>query len=164
MSNIIDFESFSDLMVTVLGTSESIQTNTDVARDVWGANVRGTNVWDGPVPDGSFLPTTNPFVTMASPEYLFLRKANQLGLFDAIEVGCVLLSHYSTSITSPSLAPNEVERMDYTHTTYERLKAYLDQIDDTPEGRRALMVLCLANDSAKAYEHLLDRMYEAQLD
>lgn len=112
-----------------------------------GMKVKETDIWDGPVPPDSFVWLGNG-VRMATPEYMFLRKANQLPYETAVVIGCALLSPYETKYTSNSLGPNEVRLRDEPHTTVEDIVVYLLPIILTDEGAKAYEIL---RDAVKYY-------------
>ena len=105
-----------------------------------GSTVTNTSVWTGPVPPNSFIELA-PGIRMASPEYMFLRKANQLPHDDAVVVGCALLSCFDTCFTAPSLGPDEVYWRDEPHTTVESIIEYLTPIIFSDEAMKAIAIL-----------------------
>lgn len=105
-----------------------------------GSTVTNTSVWTGPVPPNSFIELALG-IRMASPEYMFLRKANQLTHDDAVVVGCALLSVFDTCYTSPSMSLNEVYWRKEPHTTAKRIKEYLMPILHTDEAIKAIRIL-----------------------
>ena len=99
--------------------------------------------WDGPVPEGSYRRNCNDKL-VSTPEFLFLRRANELTLPEAVLVGNELCGFFiSAGVPAcelPKPADNYFVLFDFR--TYKgKLRAYLDTIKDTPEGKRALEVL-----------------------
>lgn len=105
-----------------------------------GIKVSGSNIWDGPIPDGSFV-ALSPSMKMATPEFFFLRKANQLPFDEAVALGDELTGLYETRLTTYSMPEGEMSPLSEPRITKIELYAYLWQIDDTDEGKRALEVL-----------------------
>lgn len=109
-----------------------------------GRKVRGVTVWDGPVPEGSFA-FISPTMRMSTPEYYFLRKANELPLPEAVGAGLELCGKFRTKLTQYDL----VDNYDYVRiprTTKAKLSKYLRGCADTKEGRRAKRVLRLVGE------------------
>jgi hypothetical protein len=82
---------------------------------------------------------------MSTPEYYFLRRANTDDERTAIAIGDELTGHYRTSLTCHDLDESVIEACK-PRTTVTKLRAYLTQIHDTPEGARALNVLELVHE------------------
>lgn len=102
--------------------------------------------YEGPVPEGSFIDVG--FASMASPEFLFLRKALTLPTPHAVAAGLDLLVPYHSHTTVRSLDEGVYEPMEEPHTTVYKLRKYLVGIDpdEYPEEReRALRVLDLCD-------------------
>lgn len=137
---------FDMLAIDLPETVDVIATNADDARMfvnnaiASGSRVAQTTIWDGPIPPHS-LEWYAPGVSMATPEYMMLRKTNQLPHDDAVMLCCALLSPYSTNLTSSSMAFGEVSRRDEPHTTFKRVIEYLMPIMGTPEARRCFDVM-----------------------
>lgn len=109
-----------------------------------GIHVTGTVIWTGPTPAGSYDYLT-PWMRMSTPEYYFLRRANTDDMRTAIAIGDELTGHYRTSLTCHDLDEGDIEACK-PRTTITRLRAYLTQVYDTPEGARALTVLALVHE------------------
>lgn len=115
----------------------------DAAREN-GQYVRGISVWEGPVPKGSFE-TISDNLRMSTPEYFFLRKANQLSLVEAVSLGIELCGKFRTVVTQY----NRGEDYDFLRsprTSKGRIRAYLRGARGTKEGKRAKRVLRLVAD------------------
>ena len=126
--------------VNVIATNdEQAKVYEEDARRM-GLNVKSTSVWTGPVPPNSFVEIA-PNVAMATPEYTFLRKTNQLPVDDAVTYGCALLSHYDTHLTSTSINIGETYRRETPHTTPYEIFEYLLPIMDTAEAVTSLAIL-----------------------
>lgn len=114
----------------------------------------GINDWNGPVPNGSFM-KINSYVRMSTPEYFFLRMANGMPFDTAVKIGMELCGKYATSLTRPDLKDDYVFLME-PRTTKERIAAYLEQIIDTEEGKKALDVLeCVVESASTPMETYL---------
>lgn len=145
--------------IEVIATS-----NEEAARFLEGAkelgeNVRQTTVYEGPVPNGSYV-EINENVRMATPEFMFLRKANELPKDEAIMLCCELLSCYATQRTAGSMKRGEIVRNDQPHTNIFYLTLYLSQVAGTKEGDKAMDVFREALEYADAYEAMCEVWYE----
>lgn len=129
-----------DDYVILASSEEEAQAMRERAEES-GATVRGVTVWTGPVPEEGSFEYISPTTRMSTPEYFFLRKANTLPDADAIATGDELCGYYATHLTRPDLAPGEVIPIDEPRTSVERIRAYLAQVEDTPEGKRALDII-----------------------
>ena len=144
---------------TILTTTNDETHDLDYAEKVAkmrGGRIKGTSVWDGPVPPDSFI-EIDEFVQMARPEYMFYRKANMLEHDDAVRIGCELLSHYDTCNTC-DLPEGVTEYRGEPHTTVQRLIDYLMPVIDTDEGLKALEILSDVIPLADEYEDTLAEM------
>lgn len=104
-----------------------------------GKKVRGVTIWDGPVPEDSFI-FISPSMRMSTAEYYFLRKTNELPLPEAVELGLELCGKFRTKLTQY----DQVDDYDYVRTprtTKAKLAKYLRGCANTKEGRRAKRVL-----------------------
>ena len=134
----------------MLNTCKVLATTTEEAdqyatnAEAIGIHVTGAVIWTGPVPEGSYEYLT-PWIRMATPEYFFLRQANTRDLQTAIAIGDELTGYYRTNLTCHDLGEGVIEACK-PRTTVARLRAYLNQIHDTPEGARALNVLELVHE------------------
>lgn len=107
----------------------------------------------GPVPDGSFIDSDH-FFPMASPEFLFLRKAVLLPTPHAVAAGLDLLVPYHNHTTCRSIDDGVYEPMDGPHTTVAKLSNYLRGIDPDEyptERRKALLVLSICEEHLPAF-------------
>lgn len=126
--------------VTVIATSNEELDEFMAGAKFFDMKVRSTSLYDGPVPDGSFYDIA-PGVRMATPEYMFLRKANELDEISALLIGCELMSRYTTDIINPNV-PEGVARVgEGPHTNLADLTAYLLQVVEYEEGERAMELL-----------------------
>lgn len=104
-----------------------------------GRQVRGVSLWDGPVPHDSFI-EISPFMRMSTPEYFFLRKANQLPFAEAVSMGMELCGKYGTVLTQYDREEG-YDFFQYPRTSKAVLHSYLHEIRNTKEGKRAKRVL-----------------------
>lgn len=105
-----------------------------------GMTVHETTVWTGPVPPDSLV-WIAPGISMATPEYMMLRKTNQLPHDEAVMVCCALLSHYDTHYTSRSVKAGEAFYHGEPHTTPMNIMEYLMPIMATPEAQKCFEIL-----------------------
>ena len=104
-----------------------------------GQQVRGVTIWDGPIPDHSYE-VISPFMRMSTPEFFFLRKANELSFPEAVRLGIELCGKYRTKITQYDRA----EGYDFLcepRTSKKRIRKYLRGAHAFKEGKRAERVL-----------------------
>ena len=111
-----------------------------------GHAIRGVTLWGGPVPPVGSYEHIDEYTRMSTAEFYFLRKANTLDVTDAIAMGNELCGYYATKLSRIDLAPGVVIEVTQPRTTTARLREYLAQVADTPEGRRALCVLAHVED------------------
>ena len=104
-----------------------------------GQSVRGVSIWEGPVPEGSFR-QLSPTMRMSTPEFFFMRKANELPLACAVDLGNELCGRYRTPITSQDLDEG-YEYFTQSRTTKARIRKYLRGGHGTRECKRAKRVL-----------------------
>jgi len=120
--------------------------------------ISGVTLWDGPVPPVGSYEHIDEFTRMSTAEFFFLRKANTLSTRDAVALGNELCGYYATRLSRPDIAPGIVLEVMRPRTTTARLREYLAQVADTPEGRRALCVLAHVEDNLTSRE-LFDDPY-----
>ena len=108
-------------------------------------NVKGTTVWDGPCPDGSFVKVA-PTIRMSTAEFYTLRKTFELSMHDAVLFIDEMCGLYATNLTDPTLADGEVEILSAPRTTGFDLFLYLSQVADTEQGAWALFALSFSED------------------
>lgn len=130
---------FPSTVEVIANSDEEAKEFTENAKK-YGASVKDVSVWTGPVPPNSFIEMA-PNVQMASPEYMFLRKSNQLPFEDAVMVGCALLSCFNTCYTSPTIEPGKAYWREDSHTDPLKIINYLLPIIGTKEAHRSLEVL-----------------------
>lgn len=143
--------------VEILASCESEGEFMQAMAQKDGKHVRGVSIWQGPVPPGSYE-TLSDATRMSTPEYFFLRKANQLSFAEAVYLGIELCGKYRTSLTQY----NKEEGYDFlknTRTSKAALRHYLHDIRFTKEGKRAKRVLRHVTDDCitpmSAYVYLL---------
>lgn len=101
--------------------------------------------YDGPIPEGSYLDLGLPFL-MASPEFLFLRKAIMLPTPHAVAAGLDLLCPYHNHTTTRDFPEGLYEYRGEPHTTIDAMRHYVGGIDANEyprEYRKALKVIDL---------------------
>lgn len=125
----------------VLGFSEEMVRLFEERAKADGIEVTGRKVWTGPVPERGSYMLVDEHVTMSTPEFFFLRKANELDDFDAVMLGFEMCGHYQTHASCPDIPEGEVEGRDEPQTCVSDLLNYLWQVHDTPEGERAIGIL-----------------------
>lgn len=125
--------------VEILATNDAEATYMSKRAEMSGRKVRGVTLWDGPVPEGSFIFIT-PTMRMSTAEYFFLRKVNELPLPEAVRVGLELCGKFHTSLTQYDLTDN-YDYVRTVRTTKAKLSKYLRGCANTKEGRRAKRVL-----------------------
>lgn len=133
-----DLETLSD--IEILATNESEGEFMSTVAQKCGKHVRSVSVWNGPIPDGSFE-TISDNTRMSTPEYFFLRKANQLPFPEAVALGIELCGKYRTSLTQYNHDDDTYDFIRSPRTTKESLRYYLHDIRNTKEGKRAKRVL-----------------------
>lgn len=131
----------------IANSNEQAATMADAARK-FGEHVTGTKVWDGPCPDGSFMYIA-PFMRMSTPEYFTLRHVwYETDLIDAVSFVNEMVGCFQTNLSRSDIPEGEyIERS--PQTTIANLKKYLSQIDDTPEGEKAIVAVLLATDELR---------------
>lgn len=132
------------ILATTNAEADQYATNAEAI----GIHVTGTVIWTGPTPKGSYDYLT-PWMRMSTPEFFYLRRANTDDMQTAIAIGDELTGYYRTSLTCHDLAEGVIEACK-PRTTVTKLREYLDQIHDTPEGARALNVLDLIHEGRDA--------------
>ena len=148
--------------VIVLGTSREESEEMRRSAEDEGVEVKATTEWTGPIPERGSYEMLSPWVRMSTPEYFFYRKANQLPEREAVILGCELVSHYRTNVTAHNLPDDVIERVYELRTTVRRLRDYLMQVKDTPEGAKALRVLEKVRKGKDEYEELVGSAYLEQ--
>ena len=130
--------------VQILARSEtegSIMAHQARAR---GQRVRGVSVWTGPVPKGSYE-FVSPTMRMSTPEYFFLRKANEYPLAQAVSLGLELCGKFRTVLTQYDRGGG-YDFLRTPRTSRARIRKYLRGAESTKEGKRAKRVLRLVKD------------------
>lgn len=134
--------------VEILATSsEEAQLMSAAARSD-GHHVRKVNVWEGPVPEGSFE-AISAGMRMSTPEYFFFRKANQLPFAEAVQLGCELCGKFRTSLTQYD-AEDSYDFLMHPRTSTARIRTYLRGARGTKECKRARRVLRFVADEASS--------------
>lgn len=130
--------------IEILATSdEEAERMSDAARGN-GQRVRGVSVWDGPVPPGSYEDISSS-MRMSTPEYFFLRKANQLPFALAVCLGMELCGKYRTALTQYDRGKG-YDFLMQPRTSKADVRRYLREIRNTKEGKRAKRVLRYVTD------------------
>jgi hypothetical protein len=130
--------------VQVIASSKAEAKRMREATRQAGQYVRGISVWEGPVPSGSFEVVSGN-MRMSTPEYFFLRKANELSLPEAVRMGMELCGKYRTVITQYDRG-SDYDFIRVPRTTKARIRSYLRGARGTKEGKRAKRVLRLIED------------------
>lgn len=125
--------------VEILATSAEEAERMSAAARYRGQHVRGVSLWQGPVPSGSFEVISDT-TRMSTPEYFFLRKANQLPFAKAVNMGIELCGRYRTVLTQYNKG-DEYDYIKKPRTTVNRLRHYLREARGTKEGKRAKRIL-----------------------
>ena len=125
--------------VEILAPSREAADFMAAAAEEEGHNVRGVSIWEGPVPEGSFR-QLSPHMRMSTPEFFFMRKANELPLARAVDLGNELCGRYRTSNTSQDL-DDTYEYFTQPRTTKAHIRKYLRGGQGTRECKRAKRVL-----------------------
>ena len=133
-----------DRPIEILAPTQEIADCVSKLARAEGHNVTGTVLWDGPVPDGSFEDYA-PHMRMSTAEFFFLRKANELPLCEAVDLGNELCSHYRTKATAHNM-DGGYDYLAKPRTTKARIRRYLRGARRTREGKRAKRVLRLVAD------------------
>ena len=133
--------------VILLGTLGSDVDKMETVAVENGDNVIGKKVWEGPTPEGSFVNIGGP-KNMSTPEFFFLRMANELPFVDAVRVGMELCGKYATNLTRMGLEDGKYDFLIEQRTTKEKIGAYLLQAYYTEEGRKAIEVLDMVVDGS----------------
>lgn len=143
-----DIDSCVDEGTTEKATPSEVQILASTAREGElmskqaqrnGHSVRGVSLWDGPIPPGSFE-VIAPDMRMSTPEYFFLRKANELSFAEAVQLGIELCGKYRTSVTQYD-RDKGYDFLRDQRTTKARLRTYLHGARGTKEAKRARKVL-----------------------
>ena len=137
------YEKFDISEVAVLGESKEEVDRYRANCMAHNVNVYGEFVWEGPVPDGSFM-MVSPTVRMSTPEYFAFRMSNVLDTMSAIHVVAELMSNVRTALTRRSLdddSYNDLAKLNGPRMGAAEYREYLGQVADTPEGIRALTIL-----------------------
>lgn len=125
--------------VEIVASSEEEGARMRAAAHSKGQYVRGISVWDGPVPKGSFEAISET-TRMSTPEYFFLRKANQLPFVEAVCMGIELCGKYRTQLTQYDKSEG-YDFLKTPRTSKDTLRHYLRDIRNTKEGKRAKRIL-----------------------
>ena len=126
--------------VHVLATNETDAHRMEQEVQAAGGRVSRTTIWKGVVPEGSYMPI-DEYTRMSTPEFFFLRKANEYPHDLAVTIGNELCGYYATQITVPSLPDWYWESIPEQRTTKAKLTAYLQQCPNAPECQHALQIL-----------------------
>lgn len=125
--------------VEIIASSEEEGMRMRAAARYNGQYVRGVSVWNGPIPAGSFEPISET-TRMSTPEYFFLRKANQLSFVEAVCMGIELCGKFRTVLTQYDKGA-EYDFLRVPRTSKDQIREYLREIRSTKEGKRAKRVL-----------------------
>ncbi|MDO4536711.1 MAG: hypothetical protein Q4B54_00995 [Coriobacteriales bacterium] len=125
MPLVIPSETDGEALCTVLGK--------------YGQQASIADVWDGPVPPGSFA-LIDGNLSMSTAEFFFLRKANELPFAEAVWLGIELCGKFRTTSTKYSI-DEDYEFLKYPRTDKARLRRYLKSIAGSKEYKRAKQVL-----------------------
>lgn len=135
--------------VEILASSKDEAELMRRAAKAAGRKVRGTSIWNGPVPPDSFEDMGNG-LRMSTPEFMFLRKANELPFGQAVRLGNELCGRFRTSLTQFDAQDDEYDYLCQPRTTKERIRSYLRGARDTKEYKRARKVLRVVADGASS--------------
>lgn len=124
-----------EILASSLEAAELMRKNAE--RD--GRHVRGTTIWEGPIPKGSYEDLGSG-IRMSTPEFFFFRKVNQMPFFDAVSLGNELCGKYRTACTQHD-HDDGYDFLSRTRTTKARLRSYLRGARGTKECKRAKRVL-----------------------
>lgn len=130
--------------VEILAPSREAADYMAAAAEQEGHSVRGISIWEGPIPEGSFR-QLSPHMRMSTPEFFFMRKANDLPLAQAVNLGNELCGRYRTALTSQDL-DEDYEYFAHPRTTKARIRKYLRGAHGTRECKRAKRVLRYVSD------------------
>ncbi len=125
--------------VEILATDEKTGEHMRAFAEQEGRHVRNVSIWDGPAPEGSYLPI-GPTMRMSTPEFFFLRKSNQLSFVDAVSMGNELCGKFRTSCTQYSLEDG-YDFLTKPRTSTTRIRKYLRGARGSKECKRAKRVL-----------------------
>ncbi|MDO4797448.1 MAG: hypothetical protein Q4A01_05440 [Coriobacteriales bacterium] len=125
--------------VEILAADEESGRHMKAFAEHEGRYVRNVSIWDGPTPEGSYA-DIGPTMRMSTPEFFFLRKANQLPFADAVSMGNELCGKFRTSCTQYSLTDG-YDFLAKPRTNKARLRKYLRGARGTKECKRAKRVL-----------------------
>lgn len=142
------FDSEEPESYEILATSQEQADAMLVAAQHKGHSIRKVNVWEGPVPEGSFQ-TISENMRMSTAEYFFFRKANQLPFAEAVQLGCELCGKYRTSLTQFD-ASDDYDYLVHARTSTNHIRAYLRGARGTKECKRARRVLRFVADNASS--------------
>jgi len=148
---------YDDRVITLGTSKDEVDAMRDFAEGC-GIGVKGTSVWDGPIPEGSYcFPFEGmPWIRMSTPEFFMLRKANELSFEQACVLFCEMWSVIGTNITMHNLPKGEVEVFDEPRTTFYRFADYIKPVLGTPEGIRAYEVMVEALHHMDEYYDLME--------
>ena len=104
-----------------------------------GRHVRGTSIWEGPTPKGSYE-DISPNMRMSTPEFFFFRKANLLPFAEAVSIGNELCGKFRTASTQYTL-DETYDFLSRPRTTRAHIRSYLRGARGTKECRRAKRIL-----------------------
>lgn len=124
----------------VLATCEEDARLMEAQVQANGGTVARTTIWKGVVPEGSYMDIGDN-MRMSTPEFFFLRKANEMPIDIAILLGTELCGLYATCLTVSDFPVWYWESIPEQRTTKAKLEAYLLQCPDAPECKHALKVL-----------------------
>lgn len=130
-------EELANVQIVASSQEEADRMRADARRE--GRYVRGISVWEGPVPKGSFE-NISESMRMSTPEYFFLRKANELPFVQAVAMGIELCGKFRTIVTQYNRG-DDYDFLRSTRTTKTRIRSYLRGARGTKEGKQAKRVL-----------------------
>lgn len=131
--------------VQILATNETEAAVMQASAEAQGSRVTGTAIWTGVIPPHSYV-MLDEYTRMSSPEFFFLRKANELPFEEAVSLGNELCGLYATARTCPDFPFWYWESIPEQRTNVETILAYLLQVPDAAECQVALKVLAYVED------------------
>lgn len=133
------FDDIVDDEIEILATSDAEAQRMRSEAERNGQSVRSVNVWDGPIPQGSYRDISGN-MRMSTPEYFFFRKSNQLPFPVAVSLGIELCGKFRTSLTQYT-REDGYDFFREPRTTKARIRSYLRGARGTKEYKRAKRVL-----------------------
>ena len=152
-----------DEPVITLGTSHDESVTMRIAAEDDGIEVKGTTVWEGPIPEGSYcFPFDDmPWVRMSTAEFFMFRKANELDFDEACVLFCEMWSTFRTNLTAHNMPVGKIDILDEPRTTLYEFADYIKPVLGTPEGVRAYEVMV---EALHHMDHYYELMSERALD